>query len=53
VPQIVAEALAGKSSEPKLVETNNQNEDFFESLNKKWQELLFQPHQNRNNQEKF
>lgn len=32
VPQIVAEALAGKTVKPKLVETNHQNEDFFESL---------------------
>lgn len=31
VPQIVAEALAGKSIKPKLVETN-ENEDFFENL---------------------
>ena len=30
VPQIVAEALSGKSVKPKLIETNN--EDFFESL---------------------
>lgn len=32
VPQIVAEALAGKTVKPKLIETNNDNEDFFESL---------------------
>lgn len=32
VPQIVAEALAGKSVKPKLVETSSENDDFFESL---------------------
>lgn len=31
VPQIVAEALAGKSTKPKFVESN-YNDDFFESL---------------------
>lgn len=33
VPQIVAEALAGKSAKPKLIESEN-NDDFFESLKK-------------------
>ena len=31
VPQIVAEALSGKSAKPKLIETSD-NEDFFENL---------------------
>lgn len=40
VPQIVAEALAGKPVKPKLIETSNENENFFERLN---QELAGTP----------
>lgn len=32
VPQIVAEALSGRSTKPKLMENNSNNDDFFESL---------------------